>query len=91
MTIEKIIAQLDRISADSRYNVVGNRIDLTIEDFDGFDGNWCEVEREFVDAEAVEEVLEWLKENADRITGDFYYRYHFGNIVVEVGYDSFDI
>ena len=91
MTIETIIAQLDRISADSDYDISDNHIDLTIDDFEGFDDDWCEVDREFVDADAVEEVLEWLEENADCVDGDFYHYYHFGEIVVEVGYTSFDI
>ena len=91
MTIETIIAQLDRISADSYYDISDNHIDLTIDDFEGFDDDWCEVDREFVDADAVEEVLEWLEENADCVDGDFYCYYHFGEIVVEVGYTSFDI
>ena len=92
MTIEIITAQLDRISADSDYYVHGNNIDLTINDFEGFDDDWCEVDREFVDAEkTVEEVLDWLEENADSVDGDFYHYYHFGNIVVVVGYTSFDI
>ena len=91
MTIEIITTQLDRISADSDYYVHGNNIDLTIDDFEGFDDDWCEVDREFIDADAVEEVLDWLEENADCVDGDFYRYYHFGNIVVEVGYTSFDI
>ena len=91
MTIEIITTQLDRISADSWYDVNDNHIDLTIDDFEGFDEHWSEVDREFVDADAVEEVLEWLEENADYIDGDFYRYYHFGDIVVEVGYTSFDI
>lgn len=91
MTIENIIAQLDRISADSWYNVTDNHIDLTINDFEGFDEDWSEVDREFVDANAVEEVLEWLEENANCVDGDFYRRYQFGEIVVEVDYTSSDI
>jgi hypothetical protein len=91
MTIEIITAQLDRISADSQYNMTANQIDLTINDFEGFDENWSEVDREFVDAEAVEEVLQWLAENADCIDGNYYHYYHFGDIVVKVGYTSFDI
>ena len=91
MTIKTIIAQLDRISADSWYNVDDNNIDLTINDFEGFDENWSEIDREFVDADAVGEVLEWLEENADCVDGDFYHCYHFGDIVVEVGCTSFDI
>ena len=61
MTIETITAQLDRISADSWYSVDDDYIDLTIDDFEGFDEDWGEVEREFVDADAVEEVLDWLE------------------------------
>ena len=91
MTIENIIAQLDRISADSSYEIDGNFISLTIEDFDGFDENWSEIERDFVDENAVDEVLEWLEKNADLVEPDFYSQYHFGEIVVEVGYASYDI
>ena len=91
MAIENIIAQLNRISADSWYSVTDNRIELIINDFDGFDEDWGEIDREFVDENAVDEVLEWLEENADYADGDFYYYYHFGDIVVDVGYASFDI
>jgi hypothetical protein len=91
MTIEIITAQLDRISADSCYDVIDNRIYFTIEDFAGFDDDWSEVYREFVDADAVKEVLKWLEENADYVDDDLYSYCHFGDIVVEVGYTSFDI
>ena len=91
MTIETITAQLDRISEDSWYDIDDNRISLTIDDFEGFDDNWHEIDREFVDADAVEEVLDWLEESADYVDGDFYYYYHFGDIVVELGYTSYDI
>ena len=80
MTIETITAQLDRISAGSSYDVNGNYIDLTINDLE------C-----FIDKDAVDTVLIWLEENADYACGTFYRSYHFGDIVVEVGYTSFDI
>ena len=73
------------------YRVNGNHIHLTINDFEGFDENWREIDREFVDEDAVDEVLEWLEDNADSAEGDFYEYYYFGEIVVEVGYTSFDI
>ena len=91
MTIELITAQLDRISADSSYDVTDNHIELTIDDFDGFDEDWNEIDREFVDEDLVDEVLEWLEKNADYVDRDFYHDYYFGEIVVEVGYSSFDI
>ena len=90
MTIELITAQLDRISADSSYDVTDNHIELTIDDFDGFDEDWNEIDREFVDEDLVDEVLEWLEENADYADGDFYRSYYFGKIVVEVDYSYFD-
>lgn len=98
-TIEMILAQLDRIADDSWYcitndswyGVSGTRIDLTINDFEEFDEDWSEIEREFVNSDAVEEVLEWLEEKADFVESDHYSYYHFGEIMVEVGYTSFDI
>jgi hypothetical protein len=89
--MEIIIAQLDRISADSQYRIDDHHIHLTIDDFEGFDEEWEAIDREFVDEEAVEEVLDWLEECADRIEGDFYRQYHFGDIIVEVDYASYDI
>ena len=91
MTIETIITQLDRISDDADYTINGNHIRLIIDDFEGFDEDWSEIEREFVDEDAVDETLEWLEKNADYVDGDFYRYYHFGDIVVKVGYTSFDI
>jgi len=80
MTIEKIIAQLDRISKDTTYEVIGNHIDLTFNDFE-----------DFVDEKTVNEVLEWLEKNANYVKNKCYYFYHFDDIVVEVGYTSYDI
>ena len=91
MTIETITAQLDRISENSWYYVTGNHIDLTINDFEGFDENWNEINREFVNEKAIDEVFRWLDENADFSDGDYYRYYHFGKIVVIVGNTSFDI
>lgn len=91
MTIKNITTQLDRISKDSWYDVIDNHIDLTINDFDGFDEEWNEIDREFTDETTVEEVLKWLGENADRVEDGFYCRYHFGDIVVEIDYTSYDI
>ena len=91
MTINTITAQFDRIAADAEYTVYDNRIYLTIDDFGGFDENWSEIDREFENADAVEEVLNWLKNNADFIEDHYCRLYHFDNIVVTVGYTSQDI
>jgi hypothetical protein len=92
--LEKIIAMLGKIhEEDGWYRVKAdqNYIGLTINDFEGFDDDWSEEEHEFEDLAAVDEVLEWLEENADYQEGDLYISYHFGEIEVVVGYTSFDI
>ena len=93
MKMEQIIEKLETINADAYYYVddEDNEIRLTIDDFEGFDEDWSEVERELENHKAVEEVLEWLEENADEVEGDYYEYYHFGEITVCVGYASFDI
>ena len=95
ITMEMIIAQLDRIHAeDGWYHITyhdGTCIDLTICDFDGFDEDWDEIDHEWVDEETVDEVLEWLEAHADRVEGDFYVSYYFGDVEVQVGYTSYDI
>ena len=71
--LEKIIAMLGKIhEEDGWYRVKAdqNYIGLTINDFDGFDDDWNEEEHEYEDLAAVEEVLEWLEENADYQEGD---------------------
>jgi hypothetical protein len=80
MTMEMITAQLDRVLEDVSYEVHEDYIDLTIEDFGGYDKHWREIEREFVDEDAVDEVLDWLEEHADKVEGDFYRYYYFGEI-----------
>ena len=93
MKMEQIIEKLETIKTDAYYYVddEDNEIRLTIDDFEGFDEDWSEVERELENHKAVEEVLEWLEENADEVEGDYYEYYHFGEIAVCVGYASFDI
>lgn len=92
MTIDNILDQLDRISEDSWYITASdNYIELTINDFLGFDEDGSEVFREYVDPEAVEEVTNWLIEKSDYIEGHFYHYLHFGDILVRVGYTSFEI
>lgn len=93
MTIETIIAQLNRIAADSDYDIFKSKSEiwLTINDFIGFDDSWEETFREFEDADAVIEVLAWLRDNADSVEDTFCRRYHFGDWTVVVGYTSHDI
>ena len=88
-----ILTHLDRIADDADYYVIKskNEIHLTIDDFAGFDEDWNEIDREFADPEAVAETLAWLRDNASTISNDLYTYYHIGDVVVVLGYSSYDI
>ena len=92
MTIETITKQLDRISADSYYEVKGNDIAvLIINDFEGFDEEMNPVFRELIDEDTVEKVLEWLEENADDVEHELYHYYYSGDNTVLVGFTSSEV
>lgn len=89
--MEQIKERLENIKADAGFYVDNNEIQITINDFKGFDDDYNEIKRELKDCEAVEKVLKWLEENADNAYGDYYRYYHFDKIILCVGYASFDI
>ena len=64
---------------------------LTLEDFEGFNENWHEVEREYDNEEAVDALFDWLETNCAEQREDFYTYYIFSDFQVIVGYASFDI
>lgn len=64
---------------------------LTLEDFDGFDEDWHEIEREFENDEAVDALLAWLNANCTERDANLYVRYTFPDFQVTVGYASFNI
>ena len=86
-------AQLAEVSADVSYHYEEEEkvLHVTIEDFEGFDEDWSEVERELTDATKVDAFIEWLEETADKVEPDFYTEYHFGDVCVVLGYASYDI
>lgn len=91
MTINEITKRLDTLGNDVCYDVYDDKLEITLNDFEGFDDDWEEVMREFDNPEAVDAMIEWLRVNANKVIDDFYTEFHFDNFVVEVGYASFDI
>ena len=91
MTYQEVLERVSMVEDVSVYEFSsGTRIDLTVEDFDGFDEDWCEVFRDY-DVEAVAELVEWLEEHAVEVEDDFYAVYHFEGFEVHLGYGSYDI
>ena len=64
---------------------------LTIEDFEGFDEDWAEIEREYVNEEAVDALLDWLEAHCIERDNNLYIHYVFPDFQLTFGYASFDI
>lgn len=92
MTMEMMKEQLKALCKDISFleNTDENTLDVTVKDFEGFDEDGDEVYAD-IDDDAVDEMIEWLEENCDSWEGDFYRYYTFGDLVVCLGWASYDI
>jgi len=92
MTREMMLAAIEALGADaSLWDEEDYCLDVTLEDFEGFDEEWSEIDREYDDPEAVERFEEMLETECLSQEGDFYVVYHFEGFDVRLGYASFDI
>ena len=92
MTMEMMKEQLEALCEDIsfwEYNDE-NKLDVTVEDFDGFDEDGNEVSVD-IDDDAVDKMIEWLETHCDSHEGDFYQYYTFGDLVVCLDWASYDI
>ena len=92
MTMEMMKEQLNALCKDITFWEWDdeNKLDVTVEDFEGFDEDWDEVYAD-IDDDAVEVMIEWLASHCDSHEGAFYYYYTFGDLVVCLGWASYDI
>ena len=90
MTYEMMVTALEALGESISYYVSDGMFHVTIEDFEGFDEAWDEVEAEY-DVEAVDAFLEMLEAEAVSEEGDYYHVYQFEGFSVQIGYASFDI
>ena len=92
MTIEMMKGQLNALCEDISFWEWDdeNKLDVTVEDFEGFDEDWDEVYAD-IDDDAVDKMIEWLESHCDSHEGDLYHYYTFGDLVVCLGWASFDI
>jgi hypothetical protein len=92
ITREMMIATIEALGADATLrNTKDYCLDVTIEDFEGFDDDYDEIMRDYDNAEAVECFEEMLETECLSQEGDFYITYHFEGFDVCLGYASFDI
>ena len=92
MTREMMLAAIDALDRDaSLWNREDYCLDVTIENFDGYDENWSEIDRAYDDEEAVGAFIEMLDRECISCEGNYYTIYHFDDFDVRLGYASFDI
>ena len=91
MTHMTMIDTLNNLGADVTYWESKNIIYVTINDFDGFDEEWNELDRDYDNEEAVNAFLEMLDRECVSHEGDFSMIYHFENFTVQVDYASWEI
>lgn len=91
MTHEMVLELLATLGDDvDVYVRQDGDVRVTVQDFEGFDDDWSEIEREF-DEDAVDAVEEHLEAEASSVEGDFYRYYHFDGFTVVWGYASMDV
>jgi len=92
MTREMIIQEVKALGDDATAcRLYNGDINITIEDFEGFDEDYCEIDRELDNEDAVDAFIEKLEQECVSHDGDYYNYYHFEGFDVIVGYASFDI
>lgn len=91
--MKKIIAIVEELKNDVDYyfRELDNTLVLTVNDFEGFDKNWCEIIRPLDNAKGVKDLIQYLNDNCISYDDDLYVDYKFKDFMVELGYSSFDI
>ena len=91
-TMTELMERFETLGEDAFvFQFSETRLSLTLHDFVGFDEHWSEIYRDYDDEDAVDALLAWMGETCDYQEGDFYTDYHFGDIVVTLGFSSMDI
>lgn len=91
MTREMVLELLATLGSDvDVYERMDGTIRVTVEDFEGFDEEWSEVEADY-DEDAVDAVYERLEAEASEVSGDYYRYFQFDGFTVVWGYASMDI
>lgn len=91
MTRTELVNTLNALGNDVFYSEYENVFDVTINDFEGFDDDWNEIDRDFDNPQAVEDFEETLENECNYFEGDYSRTYYFDDFTVWLGYASQDI
>ena len=76
---------------DVDYYTYENELNIDFNDFDGFDDEWNEVEREYTSENLVNKILNYIETNATLIKDSLYQTYQLDDKTIVIGYTSFDV
>ena len=76
---------------DVDYYTYENELNIDFNDFDGFNDEWNEVEREYTNENLVNKILNYIETNATLIKDSLYQTYQLNDKTIVIGYTSFDI
>ena len=76
---------------DVDYYTYENELNIDFNDFDGFDDEWNEVEREYTNENLVNKILNYIETNATLIKDSLYKTYQLDDKTIVIGYTSFDV
>ena len=90
-TLQALISALDPDDAIIRTDTEDRTIRITFDDFEGFDDEWAEIDRPYNNYEAVDDLIEWVCDNAivEGYMWNTYYR--IDEWTVTIHYTSEDI
>ena len=88
MVLELLASAGDDLMVDT---LSDGDVEVVVQDFDGFDDDWSEIDRELDDPDLVDDLYDQLSAAALSASGDYYRYFDFGDFVVVWGYASFDI
>lgn len=91
MSYEMMVKVLEGLGADVCYDFEDGVFDVLVEDFDGFDDDWCEIMRDFDDPDAMARFEKMLREECLSYEDDWVLIYHFEGFDVQLSYASYDI
>lgn len=89
--MKKLLELLKECGADVNYYSNTENLEITFNDFSGFNDDWEEIPREYNNPKAVKKVLEYLNNNAKLVNDSLYKTYLLDGRTIIVGYASFDI
>lgn len=93
--LEMLLKMLEELGEDVSFDLFDYEDEdsvlyVTVEDFEGFDEDWCEIMREY-DVDAIQKVIAWLEEHCVSQEDCYSIYYYFEGFEVRFGYASYDI